>query len=204
MRTFILVFFVLGVQFASAADDEDAPEIQTLMAPEDFSASGLDKLTDAEREHLSGWVSRYREGAIKGPPVPGKERKEAAAAAAIAQETTQAATPAAAQETTQAATPTTTDEYPQEYKTREQKKEQKEKAKKVKYELIAKVVPAFRGWSGKSVFVLDNGQVWRQRTPGSLRYSGGDSTVIIKQNFMGKFVMKHQDTGRAIGVRRID
>jgi hypothetical protein len=129
--------------------------------------------------------------------VPGKGRKEAAAAA---QETTQAATPVTAQETTQA----TTDEYPQKYETREQKKEQKEKGKNVKYELVAKVVPAFRGWSGKSVFVLDNGQVWRQRTPGSLRYSGGDSTVIITQNLMGKFIMKHQDTGRAIGVRRID
>jgi hypothetical protein len=82
LRTFILVFFVLAVSFAIAADDRDTPEIETLMAPEDFSASGLDKLTDAEREHLSGWVARYREGAIKGPPVPGKERKEAAAAAA--------------------------------------------------------------------------------------------------------------------------
>ena len=125
MRTFILVFFVLGISFASAADDRDAPEIQTLMAPEDFSASGLDKLTDAEREHLSGWVARYREGAIKGPPVPGKQRKEAAAAAAVAQETTQAALPATAQETTQETTQetalTTTDEYPEEYQTRKQK-----------------------------------------------------------------------------------
>jgi len=70
LRTFILIFFAVGFSIASVADDKDAPEIQTLMAPEDFSASGLDKLTDAEREHLSGWVARYREGAIKGPPVP--------------------------------------------------------------------------------------------------------------------------------------
>jgi hypothetical protein len=194
LRTFIFIFCVLGFSIAYAADDKDAPEIQTLMAPEDFSASGLDKLTDAEREHLSGWVARYREGAIKGPPVPGKERKEAAAAAA------QESAPA----TTADTAPATTGEYPGVYTTQEQKKEQKEKEKKVKYELVAKVVPAFIGWSGKTVFVLDNGQVWRQRTPGSLRYSGSDSTVTISQNFLGKFVMKHQDTGRAIGVRRID
>ena len=178
------------------------------MAPEDFSASGLDKLTDAERAHLSGWVAKYRDGAIKGPPVPGKERKEAAAVAAstsaATQETTQAAAQESAPTTTPDTAPATTQEYPEEYQTQKQKKKQKEKAKNVKYELVAKVVPAFRGWSGKSVFVLDNGQVWRQRTHGSLRYSGGDSTVIITQNFMGKFIMKHQDTGRAIGVRRID
>lgn len=175
---------------ACAADDKDAPEIQTLMAPEDFSASGLDKLTDAEREHLSGWVARYREGAIIGPTVPGKQRAEVAAAAA--------------QETTSETTSSTTEEYPGTYTTQEQKQKQKEKEKKVKYELVAKVVPAFRGWSGKTVFVLDNGQVWRQRTPGSLRYSGNDFTVIITQNLLGKFLMEHQDTGRSIGVRRID
>ena len=200
MRTFTLVFFVLGFSIASAADDMDAPEIQTLMAPEDFSASGLDKLTDAEREHLSGWVARYREGAIKGPPVPGKERKEAAAVAATTSAAAQESTPT----TTPDATPATTEEYPGGYKTQEQKKDQKEKEKKVKYELVAKVVPAFIGWAGKTVFVLDNGQVWRQRTPGSLRYSGSDSTVIITKNFLGKFLMEHQDTGRSIGVRRID
>ena len=185
---------------ACAADDKDAPEIQTLMAPEDFSASGLDKLTDAEREHLSGWVAKYREGAIKGPPVPGKERKEAAAVAA----TTSPAVQESASTTTADTAPATTGEYPGAYTTQEQKKEQIEKEKKVKYELVAKVVPAFIGWSGKTVFVLDNGQVWRQRTPGSLRYSGSDSTVIITQNILGKFLMEHQDTGRSIGVRRID
>jgi hypothetical protein len=205
LRIFIILLFTLGLSIASAADDKDAPEIQTIMAPEDFSASGLDKLTDAERAHLSGWVARYRDGAIKGPPVPGKQREEAAAAAA-AQKTTQVAAqeaaPEATSEVTSEATPTTTDEYPNEYTTQPEKQEKKDK--KIKYELVAKVVPAFRGWAGKSVFVLDNGQVWRQRTPGSLRYSGNDSTVIITQNFLGKFVMKHQATGRAIGVRRID
>ena len=197
MRTSIFIFFVLGFSMAYAADNKDAPEIQTLMAPEDFSASGLDKLTDAEREHLSGWVARYREGAIIGPTVPGKQREEAAAAATAATAAT-----AAAQETTPETTTSTTEEYPGGYTTQEQK--QKEKEKKVKYELVAKVVPAFIGWSGKTVFVLDNGQVWRQRTPGSLRYSGSDSTVIITQNILGKFLMEHQDTGRSIGVRRID
>ena len=200
MRTFIFIFCVLGFSIAYAADEKDAPEIQTLMAPEDFSASGLDKLTDAEREHLSGWVDRYREGAIKGPPVPGKERKEAATVAA----TTSAAAQESAPTTTPDAAPATTEEYPGGYRTEEQKKEQKEKGKKVKYELVAKVVPKFIGWSGKTVFVLDNGQVWRQRTPGKMRYSDSDSTVIITQNFIGKFMMEHQDTGRSIGVRRID
>ena len=190
MRTFIILFLALGLSISSAADDVEAPEIQTLMAPDDFSASGLDKLTDSERAHLSDWVARYREGAIKGPPVPGKQREEAAAEAA--RETTDVAAEDAGQGTT--------DEYPGSYRTEEQKTKDSE----VKYELVAKIVPSFRGWSGKTVFTLDNGQVWRQRTPGSLRYSGSDATVIITQNIIGKFKMKHLDTGRSVGVRRID
>jgi hypothetical protein len=192
LKTIIILFLALGLSISSAADDGEAPEIQTLMAPDDFSASGLDKLTDAERAHLSDWVARYREGAIKGPPVPGKQREEAAAEVTAARETTEVA----AEDTGQA----TTDEYPGSYTTEEQKKKDSE----VKYELVAKIVPSFRGWSGKTVFTLDNGQVWRQRTPGSLRYSGSDSTVIITQNMIGKFIMKHLDTGRSVGVRRID
>lgn len=185
------------------AADKQAPEIQTLMAPEDFTASGLDKLTDAERAHLSDWVARYREGAVKGPTVPGKQRKEAAAAAAAA-EAEGTAEAGSERDTTRVAAdesaPATTDEYPGEYTTKKEKK----KKDKVKFELRAKVIPEFRGWSGKTVFSLDNGQVWRQRTPGSMRYSGGDSNIIITQNWMGKFIMNHPDSGRSVGIRRID
>jgi hypothetical protein len=201
LKKFIFLIFALTFMTVSLAGDTEAPEIQTLMAPEDFTAAGLDKLTDAERAHLSEWVERYREGAVKGPPVPGKQRKEAAAAAAA---TEAAAEADAEQDSTQLAaeesTPATTDEYPGEYTTQKEKK----KKDKVKFELRAKVIPEFSGWLGKSVFVLDNGQVWRQRTPGSMRYSGGDSNIIITQNWMGKFIMKHPASGRSVGVRRID
>jgi hypothetical protein len=200
LKKIVLLSFSLFFMTVSLASDKEAPEIRTLMAPEDFTAAGLDKLTDAEREHLSGWVARYREGAIKGPAVPGKERKEAAAAAEAAAESGQDSSRVAAED----GEPETTDEYPEEYVTQAEKREKKKKKENVTFELRAKVIPEFRGWSGKTVFSLDNGQVWRQRTPGKLRYSKGDSNVIITQNFLGKFIMEHEATGRAIGVRRID
>ena len=201
MKKFILSACALAFVTVSLASDSEAPEIQTLMAPEDFTAAGLDKLTDAERAHLSEWVARYREGAVKGPPVPGKQRKEAAAAAASAAAAGEAgAEQGSDQVAADESAPATTDVYPAEYTTREEKKERR----KVKYELNAKVIPEFRGWTGKTVFPLDNGQVWRQRTPGRMRYSGGDSNVVITQNWLGKFIMNHPATGRSVGVRRID
>lgn len=135
------------------------------MAPEDFSAAGLEKLSDEELAHLSAWVERYRSGAVTGPPPVPKKHSQM-------------------NETEKAV-------Y------REQKEEQKN------FELVAKVVPSFRGWSGKTVFHLDNGQVWQQRQSGNMRYSGSDATVVISTNLMGRYVMRHNDSGRSVGVKRI-
>jgi hypothetical protein len=144
-----LIFFTLSFATVMAADP---PGVETLMTREDFSAAGLEKLTEAEREHLSEWIARYREGVTVGPAPP---------------------------------------------------KTSKERAKEKEIEITVKVIPAFRGWSGKTVFRLDNGQVWLQRQRGTLRYSGDDSAVTLYQNIMGKYMLKHADTGRAIGVKRI-
>ena len=40
---------VLSLSIANAADKKNQPDVRTLMTPEDFSASGLDRLSDAER-----------------------------------------------------------------------------------------------------------------------------------------------------------
>ncbi len=161
MKTLIALFMTLLVSVTGAADESDPPNVKSLMTPEDYAASGLDKLTPAEREHLSEWVERYREGAVVGPVV----RKK-----------------------------------PSEMNEEEKAEYQKEREAVI----VAKVVPAFTGWSGKTIFRLDNGQVWQQRQPGKLRYDGPDSTVTLTANFLGKYVLKHEDTGRGIGVQRIN
>jgi hypothetical protein len=69
--------------------------------------------------------------------------------------------------------------------------------------LHAKVLPPFRGWSGKTVFKLDNGQVWRQRVSGRHTYTGDDTRVIISKNRLGLYEMRLLDVDRAVGVRRV-
>jgi hypothetical protein len=86
--------------------------------------------------------------------------------------------------------------------------EQREEAQKVedkedKIGIVANVIPKFTGWSGKTIFRLDNGQIWKQRMSGSMRYSGDDYSVVISRNFIGKYTMKHVETGRSIGVQRL-
>lgn len=162
IRTLITLLLLAASTFAVRADD---PSVRNLMTPEDFTLSGLDKLSDAELAHLSEWVERYREGAVKGPPPPPKKPSQMTESEKVVYE--------------------------------EKKQEEKD------FELVAKVIPEFTGWSGKTVFRLDNGQTWQQRQPGNLRYSDGDSNVVITRNFFGRYVMTHTATGRSIGVNRL-
>ena len=142
---------------AQGSDDEP-PDVESLMAPEDFKASGLDKLSDAERAHLSEWVERYREGKLVGPEVK---------------------------------------------KPPSQWSEEEIEAEK-NFEIVAKVIPRFRGWTGKTTFRLDNGQTWKQRMPGRLLYNGDSSEVSITKNMLGGYVLEHVETGRSVLVRRVD
>ncbi|MGA0735548.1 MAG: hypothetical protein ACO3PC_08730 [Steroidobacteraceae bacterium] len=69
--------------------------------------------------------------------------------------------------------------------------------------IVATITPPFEGWSGKTTFTLDNGQVWKQRLEGRYRYSGTDTRVTIAKNFFGFYVMTLEATGRSIGVERV-
>ncbi|HKJ16538.1 MAG TPA: hypothetical protein VJ984_04250 [Xanthomonadales bacterium] len=70
MKTFFLSYFVIFVALVAVpliADDKDEtpPDVESLMTPEDFVLSGLDKLNQVERAHLSEWLEKYRDGAVK-------------------------------------------------------------------------------------------------------------------------------------------
>ena len=164
-RAFIALLVIFISCNASAAEGESPPDLRSLMSADDFSASGLDRLSKDELEHLADWVERYREGAVIGPEVVKKPSQQTPVEREVAKV---------------------------------------EKEEKKKFELIAKVIPRFKGWTGKTVFKLDNGQVWQQRQNGKMHYSGADSTVVITTNLFGGYVLKHAETKRSIGVRRVE
>ena len=49
----------------------------------------------------------------------------------------------------------------------------------------AAILQPFDGWTGNTVFSLDNGQKWRQRLDGRYSYNGDNTQVVIKKNFFG-------------------
>ena len=73
----------------------------------------------------------------------------------------------------------------------------------VKQGMTSRIVGQFDGWSGKTRFVLENGQVFEQRRPGRWKTSLQNPEVRVSQNFMGAYELEIVSEGRSIGVRRL-
>ena len=72
------------------------------------------------------------------------------------------------------------------------------------FELLTRISGEFTGWSGDTIFRLENGQLWRQRLPGRHKYSGPPNPEIrISRNFMGFYKMTLVESGKSIGVKPI-
>ncbi|MFT4767253.1 MAG: hypothetical protein ACI8RN_000378 [Glaciecola sp.] len=72
------------------------------------------------------------------------------------------------------------------------------------YEVESSITGEFSGWTGKTVFRLENGQVWEQRLSGRYPYRGpANPKVVISKNFMGFYKMTLVDVDRSIGVSRV-
>jgi hypothetical protein len=173
--------------------------IKALMTPEQYQSAGLDKLTAQERQALDTWLQTQTCGEGLSPA-----KKSAPDAAAIPAQTAPVpATTAAAQPSPEAPVdearktiPAAEDEnfgFPDPIPETSDESNQ----------LHARVVGKFRGWSGKSVFTLDNGQVWRQRVSGRYTYTGDDTRVVISQNRFGFFDMRLVVADRSVGVSRV-
>ena len=69
------------------------------------------------------------------------------------------------------------------------------------HEIVARIQGDFQGWTGKTIFRLDNGQVWKQRLDNTYRYRGAaNPQVRIERNWMGFYRMTVLSTGKSVGV----
>lgn len=68
-------------------------------------------------------------------------------------------------------------------------------------EIRSRLSEDFSGWEGRTVFRLENGQLWRQRLSGRYRYSGPPAPeVVISRNMLGYYQLKLVEAGRSVGV----
>ena len=67
----------------------------------------------------------------------------------------------------------------------------------------ARLTGNFTGWSGKTVFRLDDGQVWRQRSAANYRHRSTDMRVKFKKNWMGGWEMTVVSSGKTVLVSKV-
>lgn len=77
------------------------------------------------------------------------------------------------------------------------------RARPDKVEFNSRFTGDFSGWTGRTRFALENGQVWEQRRGRRWKSSLSNPEVRIYQNFMCAYEMEVLEAERSIGVKRI-
>lgn len=162
--------------------------LKDMMSPEERQKSGVDTLTAEQRQFLSEWLlENYTRNPAKVVSSP-----------ATAPDTSpqQAASNEATADTIEA-------EIDRRVAARlgDNRASEKKPASDSSFE--ARLTGNFTGWSGKTVFRLDDGQVWRQRSAANYRHRGTDMRVKFKKNWMGGWEMTVVSSGKTVLVSKV-
>lgn len=71
--------------------------------------------------------------------------------------------------------------------------------------IVSRIRGNFRGWSGNTVFELENGQVWRQADGGAPVFSVNlvDPVVTIREGVLGGWLLSVEGYNRSVRVVRV-
>jgi hypothetical protein len=70
-------------------------------------------------------------------------------------------------------------------------------------EIRSRHVGEFNGWDGKTIFQLENGQVWQQTRSGRLVWKADSPMITIKRGFMGGYRLSVEGVNKDVYVKRI-
>ncbi len=165
--------------YVSATEGSDYIEHQ--MSAEELSRSGVSKLSDDERQFLNYWLSaRYTQkhdesgqSSRNNSHMPAPENHTIENEIAL-----------------RVAERLATNRIAEEQRARDKRFE-------------ATIISDFSGWTGKTIFRLDNGEIWRQRASAKYRHRGTDSRVSLSQNWSGGWEMTVLSTGKKVLVKKL-
>lgn len=178
---------VYVASWTSSAIASDA--IETQMTPEERVKSGIDILSDKQRAFLNSWLRQRAE--VQDLPVNSSSTTETVTAT-----------------TANVAAPNNEPgDIEAEIDRRVAEKLSKQRTAAINGEVgnsfEAHIAGNFTGWSGKTVFRLDNGQIWRQRSASNYRHRGEDQQVTFKKNWMGGWEMTVISSDKTVLVRKV-
>lgn len=179
MRSAVLSLACLLLPLNVAAQPDSS-----VIPPEVYRAAGLDKLTEAERKALIDWINAGAPMTASGVPAVPKVQV-GPRAPTVAASPAPTSSPASAASLSPAPLPAPLTPLSEES------------------EINTRILPPFTGWTGRTVFTMENGQVWQQRMDGSYTFKGTDTRVVITRGAFGLDRMRLVEGGRWIGVKRI-
>ena len=70
-------------------------------------------------------------------------------------------------------------------------------------EIRSRYVGEFTGWDGKTIFRLENGQVWQQTRSGRLAWRADSPMITIKRGMLGGYRLSVEGVNKQVYVKRI-
>mgnify|MGYP006258491623 FL=1 len=181
--TSVMMIFT-GPALASESDN-----IESAMNAEERVKSGVNTLTAEQRQFLNNWL---------------KENYGRRTESVVTRTTPDEQSVSTEQPTNLEATPETIEaEVDRRVAAKLADKRESEKTKQSDSAFEARLTSDFTGWTGKTIFKLDNGQVWRQRSSANYRHRGSDRRVSFKKNWMGGWEMTVVSSGKTCLVREV-
>jgi len=173
--------------------------LRTLMTPEEFSKAGLEKLSTEELHFLE--VRLFGAKPEAAAPVQAStgdvSHSPAAVVQAPAQETRDPLVIEAAAQL--AKLPKGEAAFGKE----QHLADEVIKIQRVPSEITSRISGTFLGWSGKTRFVLENGQEWIQIESGTFSVNLKDPVVHIRKGMMGVFYFGVEGYGSRVKVKRL-
>lgn len=151
------------------------------MSPADRARTGVDQLNAEQRAALDAWLQQRFGSAPAASSAPASAATSAAPAAAPASSAMDAR--AALSDASQIGFTHYTGK---------------------REEFSARIVGSFRGWSGRTLFRLDNGQVWQQSESGSYDLTLENPEVRLRPKAMGSWMLVLKHNNRGVRVRRVE
>jgi len=181
IATMALVSLLAGAALAA-----DKPlDVRDVMTASQFHATGLDKLTPEQMAAFNAWLATYTHA-----PAP------ASANAAVAAAALAVPAPAAPVVAVPSPAPSASSNanFGKEMLTSEQRGEPER--------IESRILGTLNGWNGRTVFRLENGQVWQQADTSTYDVTLQDPQVVIKRLGFGYLLTLPGHSG-TVFVRRI-
>lgn len=185
---------------AAAATPTQCPQqidLRNLMTVTEFDRAGLNKLTTQQVEALNAWLSRYLRGLCKQAP-PASGATPAIPPPAVKSGTGGAQTHRPSETGgRRTATPGPSSAGVSSFGAPPERKKNRAPGR-----IESRIIGQFHGWTGDTVFRLENGQVWKQAGPGYFQVDLKNPKVTIKKLLIG-YVLLVDGYAKEVFVRRI-